>query len=868
MRYMLKELKIPALLFISCCYFSINLNLAHAQTLRTAVIVEELLDRHLVTSHSLMHSLQNAFKAEGFDTEQKHSFSVLSRRLRVEQLLAADIPSALTTAKVDLVVVARLQSQRKNLTTGIAVDGQLTLRLIESGSRRVLIQHQTKASGKALTLRDARTDLQKNILQKAWSSLKPVIKPLSSGKGEVLLSLKLKGMTMHTQRFLTMLQFFPEIQKIKLLSKKNTNLFIAITPTNRKELKELIKKKIGLKLDSRKALMWWATYKKDKYSALPLKLYISDTHNSALASVEKKVFSKLLRTIWRNSLMIRDSNEENGKKLHVQIKQGSIQASILGKSLSIRYDGINSLINSTWQLARQIEQTVQQKTPHFKSHPKLNILDREQTITHLDYWGIESKHGKFQSDKKYASIRFSKRIKKQPGISYKKTALSIHSKLKQMTLDTAPKTTFSNTLDEAHVETLLLNTESALNLKITNIIEIPIVIWPRFLLDLDHPQSFASLIEATDDTLSHRIAAGLRQAHRVRELKGLERGIWLPISAFSMLYAEEKTLLPSSISTRFQWSRQLGEILSEEKITPQELALSFVGLLNKLGCQAKLYYSKKPIVSINTGWLANSAGLAHIIPKKFIRDKAPNSSERTLWIPLVIDGEKDFMQAWKKGLAIYRKNKKHGRIYTSFPVDQRLIGEPNKDHGSANTMYKKIEAAAKTLNQLQQRKAKTIIESANLDKGNIKKRIRVAKKLLQIRSIERARQLLEGYLMLHEKDKQAITLLALSYAYQGAFELAQENFLKAGNRYNAALMSVLLRNDNEAIKKLRAIGQQRLVDRFGLKKENWLSRKDPQRAALGIIAGADNMRARERILGKKAGPDRRKVRLVLDLLRY
>ena len=59
--------------------------------------------------------------------------------------------------------------------------------------------------------------------------------------------------------------------------------------------------------------------------------------------------------------------------------------------------------------------------------------------------------------------------------------------------------------------------------------------------------------------------------------------------------------------------------------------------------------------------------------------------------------------------------------------------------------------------QVEKRLAK-ILADAKLDKA----RLGVARALLRLRGVAKARQLLEGYLVLKEKDKKAQLLLAVS----------------------------------------------------------------------------------------------------------
>jgi tetratricopeptide (TPR) repeat protein len=267
------------------------------------------------------------------------------------------------------------------------------------------------------------------------------------------------------------------------------------------------------------------------------------------------------------------------------------------------------------------------------------------------------------------------------------------------------------------------------------------------------------------------------------------------------------------------------------------------------------------LVAVSLGWLPNAAGLAYAEKSRLM------TLGKTLWLPLWLDGKSGFEKSWSAGFRRMRKLRRAKPLLVRALDKEQGGGAKPLVDDALQSRVRKIcdDVSGRIVKRLAQQGAK-LIKDAKLDKAPLSTRLKVAKKLLRLRLVARAIPLLEGYLVVNEKDRTAHLLLGVSYAYQGAFALARRHFAKAKSRQariNDALMQALIGQRKTALIALRRLGARKEA----LALIHAARGSDPQADALARIAGATNLRTRERLLGHRT-VKRRVVRRGLDLLKF
>jgi hypothetical protein len=829
---------------------------------RAGVLAEELHDGARVTATALTRGLQQALTSLGFVSGGAQTVELFRHGLRVGQLLSATPPAKLSKARdVDLAVAARLTLRRRPSKSGVSFEATLQLRALEVGSRRSVVAFSATTRDTLPTLGAARRRARSSLLQRAWKQLKPTLRQIARGRGEVLLVVD--GLPLPPARFAAQLALMKEIGDARLVSAGSKRAMVALRAargSNAKQLSALLRKRLGLTLDTRRRLAWWG-----RWGAIPgapqLRCVAAGlATQSGFSRRVAQLAPGLLCNALAGSLRLRP--RPGGKRrLEVQVAQGKLQARLSGMSAvsaSVPLRGADGLAAATWQLARALERGVAKLRPALGTLPALDQLRGGVSLRKLDLLGVLAGAMRLAGRAGPARVEFSRSVKARLDVIGFSKVLAAQGK----------RLTASPALDRAKLAALRAPRVASLRVALRfgagtsarrDELRLPVPLWSRQVVDREQVTSLGGLVDTSDERVRRRVARALAAARSSSSLLKLERGVWLPLVAYGALFASRPRLLADRPASRLAWRRLPGETLGRGAGTRRDLALAFASLAQAGGARTRLLPSKAGLlVAVDTGWLPSAAGLARAASKRFV------ALDGTLWLPLWIDGKGNFDRANRAGARRLRKLSRRARAGVEVLAAPQQL--PTLAASAASTV---IEAGAKVLLDAQRARAKRIVARARLDRGSIKKRLGVAQKLLQIRAVARARQLLEGYLVLHEGDRRAQQLLAVSYAYQGAFELARRHFARARGaqaQLGAGLMSWLLGQRKRARGELaRAGGAGRLAQRRLMVRRAGV---DPQTKALGMVAGATNLQAREALLGRRAGPDRRVVRWALDLLRY
>ncbi|MCK5797846.1 MAG: hypothetical protein KAI47_11710 [Deltaproteobacteria bacterium] len=849
---------------------------------RVGVLAEERVGNVSGSAMALTQALQHALISLGYESSAAQTVALYRRGLRAGHLLASTPPKTLSVVRgVDLAIAARLAMTTQKVASGVSFQARLDLKVLEISASRRLASFSASMTGREKTSGAARGTARRTLLRRAWKTLKPILQPIAGGQGEVLLFLR--GLPFSPIRLAARLADFPELADARLLSVDGGQALLSLRASKTstaKALPALLRERLGIVFAARRPLAWWGRWRGIPH-ALNVRCVAAASARGIAGHTQRLARSLLTHLLASTSLRLRPREDATGL-LRISWQGGHLRAQAKGLGVvSVPLADPSALAVAVWKLAVALDAAAGRARPALAALPAMTRLRGGVAIAKLDLLGVLAGTGTLQGLRGPATIAFSKAVKAKVSVPGYAKAVTIVGKSLAPVLRINRATLAAFPAPRAAALRLDLTVGEGASAR-RDLLEVPLPLWSRQVKDGEEPRSLAGLVDVADVRVRQRLGAALDAARGAPSLLRLERGMWLPLCAYGALFASRPRVLGDRPGGRLSWLRLPGETLEKNAGTRRDLTLAFVSLVQAGGARARLFPQKKGIlVAVDTGWLPSAAGLARVLRGRFV------SLDGTLWVPLWIDGKGKFLRANTAGVKRFRalgRRLRRGGIEivsgaVSLPASRGLGG-----------LGAVVEAAARKLLAAQKSQAAAIIARAHLDRGSIKKRLAVAQKLLQIRAVAKARQLLEGYLVMHEGDPRAELFLAVSYAYQGALALARRHFIRARGanaHLGAGIMSLILGDQRRAAKELRAAGasgrraRARLASSVvkskagstskggvpGTSGQRWVG-GDPQAEAFGRISGASNLRQREALLGHRAGPDRRLIRWATDLLRY
>lgn len=837
---------------------------------RAGVLAEELAQGSRVTATVLTRELQRGLALLGFDCTPQHTLVLYGRRFRPQQLLVGQPPAKLSKVLLDVALAARLTV--RSHPPG-SYEGHLELRVVEVATRRVLAAFSGRAQVKATTLSEGRDRARLLLLKRADKQLRPALELIGRGRGQVLLYLDRQSLPLEAQRFAARLADLQEIREARLVSLQGRRAVFAVRPAGSTDVKKALARRLGLIVEGGRQLAWWG-----RMGSVPGRIAVTIAKvgpGDGLTGVAQELASRLVARALDNSLRLHraPAGSSGARTLHVSLTGGQLRARIDGAPALTAEAPLSSpraLAAAAWQLARELDAAAGRSNARLAALPALDRLRFGATLTSFDLLGALAGTGKLEG------VRGKPTVTLGGMTGQLRASLPGYSKTVQ-SVPNARKVALALPLDADKLAALRRPEVAVLRLELTfgkgterrrDRLDLPLPLWSRQLIDRKQEASLTSLIDVQDEIVRARLGRALMVARELDGLRPLEQGLWLPLCAYGVLQAAKLKITPPPPGAgRLRWQQLPGTTLRRGRGSRADLTIALATLLAAGGARTKLWRQRDGsfLLAVDTGWAPGAAGLAELEARRLTK------LEGTLWLPLAVDTGRSFEDAWTRGakqMAALGARRRRAIAVEPLPATLASGQAGSLDEAPFREV---VGGAAQAIVQRQKKRLAAILKAAKLGDAPIGKRLGVARALLRLRGVAKARQLLEGYLVLKEKDQKAQLLLAVSYAYQGAFQLAREHFDKAKGanaRLGSGISSALLGDKARALAALRGHGA--VAQQLGLKgkKPRYLQGDDPAAAALSRIAGSDNLRLREKLLGQRSGPDRRFRRRALDLLRY